>query len=131
MKRDHELIRNILLDIEERHPGFGLLNYKFGDHGFDGVSDEALVGHIKLMMDAGLIEIPASQWISSSGVSIHGLTYRGYDILDSIRDRDIWNMAKENVLSVQDMGIEMLGKLARAYLKKKLEKVTGLELEGL
>ncbi len=132
MKRDLELLRRILLTIEEKHPGSGILSVRFGEVGaFADVSKDELIGHFRLLADGGLVGVPPSGWLTSSGIYMGNLTNRGYELLDSIRYKEIWQRAKESAVNVKDFSIETVGKVARAFLKKKLEDATDLKIEGL
>jgi hypothetical protein len=118
--------------VEEKHPGAGFLRVKFGaSDTFPNVSRDQLIGHFRLLVDGGLVSVPTTGWQTSSGIYMGNLTNRGYEMLDSIRDKDIWQKAKESTLDVKDLSIEMIGRVAKAYVKKKLEDATGLKIDGL
>lgn len=93
MKRDLDLIRRILLDIEaqgddsSQRPGFGNL----GDNGHD---PDAIQYHVQLMHDAGLIvadELVPGQWWPER------ITWAGHEFLDLARDRTLWARTKRDV----------------------------------
>ena len=93
MKRDLDLIRRILLDIEtpdagaSHHAGFGHLTQ-------DGLDPEAIQYHVQLMHDAGLIvadEMVPGQWWPER------ITWAGHEFLDLARDDTRWERAKHDV----------------------------------
>lgn len=131
MKRDLDLMRAILLSVEEEHPGSGFVRYKFADEDFPGVENATLIGHFRLLIEDGLINSPTNGWLSNDSISVGNLTNYGYEILDTIRDKDIWDKTRENTANIKGLGIDVVSKIARAFLKKKLEDMTGLELERL
>ena len=90
MKRDLDLIRKLLLDIEEqgsdasRRAGWSVP----GDNGLD---PDVVQYHVQLMHDAGLIvadELVPGQWWPER------ITWAGHEFLDLARNEDIWNRAK-------------------------------------
>ncbi|MGO9175051.1 MAG: DUF2513 domain-containing protein [Desulfobaccales bacterium] len=92
MKRDMDLIREILLAIES-HPESDsyILNLSFPGHSEDEVSY-----HCRLLLDARMIDatcIPQNmgpdEWI------IKGLTWAGHEFLEASRDDSRWNKAKK------------------------------------
>lgn len=90
MKRDLDLIRRILLDIEtqgESAAGFGGLS----DHGHD---PEDVQYHVQLMHDAGLIvadELVPGQWWPER------ITWAGHEFLDLARSEALWERTKRDV----------------------------------
>ena len=86
MKRDIDLLRRILLDLES---GSSALH--------DGSEDpQTLHYHIQLLHDAGLIvadELVPGQWWPER------ITWAGHEFLDLARNDISWNRAKSNVAS--------------------------------
>lgn len=89
MKRDWDLIRTLLVEIE----GLGIGQH-FTPHDFAGHSSEAVTYHIHLMGQAGLIEWANHPWNGEPVVIAKSLTLAGHDLLDIIRDGDIWSTCK-------------------------------------
>ena len=48
------------------------------------------------------------------------LTWQGHELLDDIRDPDIWAKTKEKAKAVAGIGIALMWELAKGELKKKL-----------
>ncbi|GMR22260.1 MAG: DUF2513 domain-containing protein [Acidobacteriota bacterium] len=95
MKRDLDLIRQILLDIEtegedsSRRPGFA----NIADDGYD---PESIQYHVQLMHDAGLIvadELVPGQWWPER------ITWVGHEFLDLARSDTLWQATKRDVES--------------------------------
>ena len=92
MKRDMDLIREILLAIEA-HPESDAdeLNLSFPDYSEDEVSY-----HCRLLLDAGFID---GKSIGEDGEPdewmIKGLTWSGHEFLEASRDDSRWNKAKK------------------------------------
>jgi Hypothetical protein (DUF2513) len=93
MKRDMELIREILQSAEE------LEFVEDMPHELYRSKTPHEAYQIALMKDAGLVDadIEHTNLIPSSA-TICRLTWTGHDFLDSSRDNKIWKLAKEHIL---------------------------------
>jgi len=90
MKRDMEMIRQILIDLEAHDISKPCLQ----------VSDANAAYQIALMKEAGLVEaaiLKNQQGLPHSAVLLR-LTWAGHDFLDSSRDSKIWKMAVEHII---------------------------------
>jgi DNA-binding transcriptional ArsR family regulator len=90
MKRDLDLVRRILLHLEEGEAspsGWGA----FVDDGYDF---GAIHFHVRLLNDAGLIEadeiVPGQWWPER-------MTWSGYEFLDAARNEELWQETKLKV----------------------------------
>jgi hypothetical protein len=94
MKRDMDIIRQILLNAEDDKYPYG------GRVHLDGVADEICGHHVALIFDAGLAEgrLIKTDAHGIVGASIDRLTSPGHDFCDGIRQDTIWNKAKEHVI---------------------------------
>ena len=91
MKRDLDLIRRILLNIEAQGEGSG-----FNQIADNGYAPEAIQYHVQLMNDAGLIvadELVPGQWWPER------ITWAGYEFLDLARNDALWQRTKRDVES--------------------------------
>src|SRR4051812_6251945 len=94
MKRDMEIIRQILINVEDD-------KYPYGARVcLDGVPDETCAYHVALILDAGLAEgeVIKTDGCPYAAAMIHRLTSAGHDFCDGIRQDTIWNKAKEHVI---------------------------------
>ena len=99
MKRDMDLVRNLLLGIEERDRGDGNWT-SFGDLTLPEGTEtpEPMVQeHLRLLLEAGLIEAMVDNTWSSRAVRPIRLTWAGHDFLAAIRDEGVWSSTKEAV----------------------------------
>lgn len=95
MKRDFDLIRMILRDIEEIPPGKSTSGFTYDD-----VDNETILAHVVLLHKAGLIDATVSQPLSGvPRVSVRGLTWEGHDFLAVANNDTIWEKAKKTVLA--------------------------------
>lgn len=95
MKRDLDLIRRILSEVESMPAGQSRDDIKV-----PGEYDEATVyEHVKLLIEAGLLRgkvVNVESMIVA--VYIEGLTWEGHDFIDVAKDESLWTKAKESVL---------------------------------
>lgn len=91
MKRNMDLVRSLLLQIEECPHGYPPNHVKV-----DGHTEEEIGYHFLLMLEAGLIEGNECSTIgcpSPSALPIR-LTWSGHDFLDACRDQGRWQKAQ-------------------------------------
>ncbi len=120
MKRDMDLMRRILLRIEERSdvPPKTLCLDDFLDF-HENVHVISL--HIDLLCDAGLIEVMNTS--IEDGVKdfdITRLTLAGYEYLDAIRDYRVWLLVKKKIEFVGGATLDIIKQLAVKELAKQL-----------
>ncbi len=94
MKRDMDIIRQILINIEDDKYPYGTLVH------LDGVTERSCAQHVALILDAGLAEghLIKGDAHGIVGALIERLTSAGHDFCDGIRQDTIWNKAKEHVI---------------------------------
>ena len=119
MKRDWDLIRKQLTDVEEENDLFAdkSIEPTQGDKPWDTYENELkeyrksenrLFGHYELLIKAGYIEGLTVRW-SLDGqfyYAVHSprLTMAGHDLLDTMRSSGIWEKIKE---SAKAKGVEL------------------------
>ncbi len=89
MKRDMELVREVLLKVEEI-----LFDGASHDICVDGRSRHEIAYHVMLLHEAGFIEAMDL----GVGWKPVRLTYRGHEFLDAARNDGIWEKAKTAVV---------------------------------
>lgn len=129
MKRDMDLVRNLLLAIES-HPqldGTGAIQPEEpGELGITDHSFEEVAYHLAMLIEAGLVEGQMTPMQRLPVIS--KLTWRGHDFLDTIRDPAIWRETKEGAKKAGGFSLELLSALAKGLIKKKIEEHTGVRL---
>jgi hypothetical protein len=129
MKRDMDIVRELLLRIEAvnmpaGHPA--LLTVTSDDLVRPGDDQNSIAEHVRLLVDAGFVKPTRLSGPEFFGVS--GLTWRGHDFLDAIRDPEIWRQTKDGATKAGGFTVEILGDLAKGLLKTQIKKYTGIDL---
>lgn len=96
MRRDLDLIRRILITIEESERGYGNISVLAKKMGEDF---NKVCFHIQLLVENGYMNGEATYFSGNPQVIyyMHGITFAGYDYLDSIRNDTIWERTKEKL----------------------------------
>jgi hypothetical protein len=118
MKRDMNLVRNIVLALEDYPAGFAPR-----DFAVEGYSDEEIGYHIYIMMEAGLIrgaDVTTHGSKSPQAITT-GLTWAGHEFADAARDPKRWEKAME--LTKEKAGsitLDVLAKLLTSLMSSAL-----------
>ena len=92
MKRDMDLVRKILLALEEHSEADSIFELTIPD------CEQEVVGyHVMLMAEGGLIQAEDVSDMTDCDWWPRRLTWAGHDFLDSARDNSIWNRAKAKI----------------------------------
>ncbi len=102
MKRDMELIRTILLSIEEQYNATAIYNLEI-----DGFDMPTVAYHCKIMYEAGLISDYKAQYADNElySFAVGSLTWDGNDYLDKVRSDSIWDKTKN---AIQQRGLPLI-----------------------
>lgn len=90
MKRDMELIRDILFCLEDDKDLISI----------SGIEESKIHYHLDLLRDANLVLDDSFYDTTISAVPLNRLriTWDGHEFLDSVRDPSIWKLIQENLL---------------------------------
>lgn len=117
MKRNWDLVREILIKLEEKEDCTSWL----WDNEIKGYDNQAVAYHYKLLTNAGLIN---GKDISSLGKMSYvaiSLTWQGHEFLDKIRNESIWNKVKYTVQNKSlDLSFDVIKEVATAIIKTML-----------
>lgn len=119
MKRNLDLIRSILFNIEEKgNPGLSSKSIIsiFKDHSIPEINY-----HLKLSYQMGLIDAKPIIDISGLNWLVEGLTADGHTFVEVARNETIWNEAKKSITDkvgtfVSDLVVKFLLNLAEKQL---------------
>lgn len=138
MKRDLDLVRDILLHIEaEFDPEEGVLQLS-RDHMPENLTEEhsaaVVLRHVELLWDAGLVNVYLSKdrgdlQRSATGmpviIAVGGLTHEGHEFLDEIRSSEVLKTTMERIGSaVGNASLAVIREVARGVTKELINERT-------
>jgi DNA-binding transcriptional ArsR family regulator len=115
MKRDMDLVREILLAVEA-----------VDDHSLhelpviDGYDQQLVGSHIEIMQEAGLIDAMDCRDLSGGYWIPKKLTWEGHEFLDQIRPTERWSKTKAVIGKLGDFSIATTKQVASEIAKKAL-----------
>lgn len=115
MKRDMELIREILVAVEAdaHRDGHAIVNFDL-----PGRNQDELRYHAKLLRDAGWIR---AEFFFGGEFVILDLTNQGHDFLDAVRNETVWKRLKKKLgTEGETLPLEVIKLLAIQLLKELL-----------
>ena len=118
MKRDMDLVRLVLIQVEEGEAPEEMSRY----------SEEQILYHCGLTIEAGLVEGEVVHGHNGQivGAAMIKLTWAGHDFLDAARSESIWSKAKEKILSA---GGGWTLELLKALLLQEAKQSLGLSTD--
>jgi hypothetical protein len=119
MKRSWDVIRNLLIKIEEQ-PG---PRFELYPKDFSPIDEECAAYHMLLLHKAGMIEgIPRDMMGAPLSFIATGMTWEGHELLDSIKSNNLWlkvrEMARQKGLELSFDAIKLLTRVALEALVK-------------
>ena len=102
MKRDLQLIKKILLTIEEKYENTALMDLKI-----EGYTLQQVANHAELLYGEGLISLYKGHYAGNKlwSFAVGNLTNEGFNYLDIIRDTDDLESYKHFNVSYYDQSI--------------------------
>ena len=126
MERDLSLIREILLRIEQIPGPRGT-----PDLAIDGYTQEEIYHNLDLSIKARLVD-GSGRWLQGRKgyvFAVSGLTWEGYDFLDDVRDKSVWQKVLSRAADAGFLGtqlsLDVSKDLAKAIVKEALGLGTG------
>lgn len=119
MKRDMDLVRQLLLNIEEA------VDYepiRSRDIALDGYSAEQIGYHLGILADGELVDVIDTRTHDSKMFScfVKGITWQGHEFLDSVRDDGVWKHTSEKLKPFGSASLEIVKSVAIACLTSRL-----------
>ncbi|MFL6600182.1 MAG: DUF2513 domain-containing protein [Steroidobacteraceae bacterium] len=111
MKRDWDVIREVLLEIEADNNG----KSTYGDDKYP-----IKTGHAFLLRDAGFIQAVDASTLTGPALIHPTLTWQGHELLDTIRSKPVWekikSTAEEKGINLTFDAVIALGKVAVTWV---------------
>ena len=128
MKRDMDLVRLILLEIEDKYRSTAIY-----DLAIDGYDTEMVAYHCKILYDAGLISDYKAQYADNEiyVFGVGSLTWDGNDFLEKIRDDSQWKKVKETITKKGlPLVVDTIKSVANALISATVEGITNSIMKG-
>lgn len=128
MKRDMDLVRLILLEIEDKYRSTAIY-----DLSIDGYDTETVAYHCKILHEAGLISDYKAQYADNEiyVFGVGSITWDGNDFLEKIRDDSQWKKVKEIITKKGlPLIIESIKSVANALISATVEGITNSIMKG-
>lgn len=118
MKRDLDLVRTILKEIEDEVPP----NRTADNIKIDGYDQDTVYAHVKLLIDEEYLEGKVLMaMMGIVGVHISGLTWKGHDFVSATKDESLWDKAKKSILKpTASMTVDVLLQWLKAEIRAKV-----------
>jgi hypothetical protein len=124
MKRDPDLVRNILLALENKASSNDAVTAK--KMMLDGWSEEEINYHLLLLIEAGYIKGKDSSSDNRTIVFVTRLTWEGHEFLDAARDDRRWEKAKSAISKVGGWSFEVIKPILVELAKDAIKASLGL-----
>lgn len=118
MKRDWDLIREVLIEVEELDSHSDRKDYEIR-RGQPADSD-AKAEQALLLYKAGFIDAIDASAKEGPAIIARELTWEGHDLLETVRSKPVWNRIKS---IAQEKGIELTFDAVKALGKIALDMV--------
>ncbi|MCO5108422.1 MAG: DUF2513 domain-containing protein [Burkholderiaceae bacterium] len=121
MKRDWDVIRQVLLEVEQlteaqRHA------HGYGIGGRGGDADPTKIEHALLLWRSGFIDAINATTNSGPAIISPALTWQGHELLDTIRSKPVWDRIKA---TAKDKGVELTFDVVKTLGRAALDYVLG------
>lgn len=115
MKRDWDIIREVLLEVEALSSSDGSRAiYGFGDEHFPGEAVKS--AHALLLWKAGYLSGIDASTLGGQAMISPDLTWEGHELLDTLRSKPVWErikaLASDKGLELTLDAVKLLGKSA-------------------
>lgn len=121
MKRDNDLIRKLMLELEVAN------RVVTADLEVDGYERNQIAYHLSLIVKTNLADGNVSYYMGNEDPTVPGavmalrLTPAGHDFIDTIRDDRVWSKTKETVAKVGgSVSVDLLKQVAGSAAKAML-----------
>ena len=124
MKRDLDLIREIMLVLEDKMEyGKNFKSTQLIEIMQDKIfSAEKLAYHVGLLVENDFIKAKEYKYQSGEPTDylINTITSQGQDFIDTIRQDTTWNKIKEKVSNIGGYSLSLFIDIGKEYLKKQI-----------
>jgi len=121
VKRDPNLIRSILLDIEVSPPGKPIYGFAY-----EGREDPEILEHVQLLLDTGFIDgqLLLGEEGQPTACVVHRMTWAGQEFLARAKNDTIW---KKVLAEAEKKGMSTSMTVINGLLEAAAKKYVGLK----
>ena len=125
MKLNHDCIRDVLKQVEnDMH--FTELKQSLSLN-IDGYSHDEVTYTLMLLVDSGYVVGDIRKYNDGAvNVLYKHLTMKGHELLDNIRDDNVWKSTKEKLNKISSVSIGIINDVASQIISNILSKQLGL-----
>lgn len=125
MKLNHDCIRDVLKQVEnDMH--FTEMKQSLSLN-IDGYSHDEVTYTLMLLVDSGYVVGDIRKYNDGAvNVLYKHLTMKGHELLDNIRDDNVWKSTKEKLNKISSVSIGIINEVASQIISNILSKQLGL-----
>jgi len=131
-KRNMNLVREMLLYLEENHPAGSTIIYgctefseMLGENSeFEGVDAGFVEYHVRMMAEQGLLQ--DIEWAMGRKFITSGISFGGHEFLESTRDPAIWGQVQAAGKKAGGLTFDMVLTTGKGLLLAAAKKAAGL-----
>lgn len=110
MKLNHDLVRLVMLEIEEKATYGSSLS--IDELNIDGYTIDEVKYTLDKLYEANFINATIRRYIGGALYSIDSLTWTGHQFLDNIRDANVWKKTKVVVSKLSSVSLTLVSNVA-------------------
>jgi DNA-binding transcriptional ArsR family regulator len=129
MKRDMDLIRELMLKLEEYPKELEDVVHIDGstpEIHVAGYNAGQITYHLALIYEAGLVDSNGAE--ARTGIYFYRLSWNGHEFLDTVRDNEVWRRVKAGAAQAGAASVSLLVGLGKAYAKQVIKERLGIDL---
>lgn len=116
MELKHDCIREVLLVIESDLKLNNFLENEDLENTIEIFSHEDIEYTVKQLTDAGYLDAE----FYMEGYFIKQMTFAGHNLIDDIRDVDVWKKTKDKASKISSVSIPVIQQIASSVINKML-----------
>lgn len=113
MKIDYDLVRTLLLQIEDITDGRKDFSIFYFSKCLPDVPIKAIDYHLKYLIDSGMVEGVIWEFVTD-------ITPYGREYLNSIRNDSIWSKTKERIQPLGSVALDVVSELGKSFVLEKI-----------
>lgn len=122
MRRDMDLVRHILMEVEAA-PGVVALE----ELACDEWDFNLVAYHVEMLAAHGLVDAKVTHFASGPRGTVRALTWDGHDYLDAIRDVRVWSATKKRIKeTVGSVTIDVIKQVASLVALEMIKASMGV-----